>query len=253
MNTTSLYPVQTEDASSKILLNSRLDSLQEVLSEQRRWERDTENQHPWVPIIRNWLIALSLIILVICGIVEGINSTIEKKATEKTNVAMEAKAAEEQAAADAAAKAAEEAKKTEEALFNLMKEDCAKCLYGIRNFIEKYHYSALDEKTYLRAAFNRADVILQQMERDGIEITAEVRQQVLHDVLFKPEQFLACRESNPVLADYEKVSKEALNEWISETSKPCDISYQFADTLENGVWLKTSLNADGFAIRWRYT
>jgi len=251
MNSTgTLYPVQPEESSNKIL-RRRLEILQEVLAEQHQNELDLEYRHPWVPILRNWIIALGLVILVITAIVAGVNDSIEKKAEAKANVAIEEKAAEEQAAAQAEAQRQAELAKSEEALFNLMKADCSKCLYGIRNFIEKYHYGIPDEKTYLRAGFNRADEILQKMERDGVEITMEVRQKVLHDVLFKDKQFLACYESNPVLTDYEKVSKEALEEWINEESKPVDISYQYADTLENGVWLKSDLNADGFAIRWR--
>ena len=162
MNTNALYPVKPDDASSKILLNSRLDSLQEVLSEQRRWERDTENQHPWVPILRNWLIAAALIMLVICGIIEGFRYMIDQKAEEKTTVAMEAKAAEEKAAADAEAKRQAELLATEEAITKRMAEDCAKALFGIVRFIEKYNYTYEDCATYLRSAFNRSDEIIQK-------------------------------------------------------------------------------------------
>ena len=177
-----LYPVKEEISSAKEP-ETRWETLKKVLDDQVKRETELEERHPWVPIVTKWMIALAMVILVITAIVAGFNYVIDSKAEAKKDAAMAEKAAEEQAIADAEAKRQEEIAKAYETLFDLMKADCSKCLYGIKNFIEKYHYSALDEKTYLRAAFNRADEILQKMEREGIEITMEVRQKVLHDVL----------------------------------------------------------------------
>ena len=96
-------------------------------------------------------------------------------------------------------------------------------------------YEDADFWTYYRSAFNRADATGKS----------------LHEVLSQEGQYLGYSENNVMLEKYRKVAEEAVREWHSESSKPCDLSYQFAELTPSGIWLKADLNADGYARRWR--
>ena len=229
MHTNALYPIKEEIAST------RFETLQAVLEERADHERELMLKHPMVPIICNWAIVFAAIALVISFIIWGITVAIQNKADQQTAEAMAARDAQEQAAAEAERVRLEEIAMSEENIIKGEAQDCAKALYGIIKFIEKYGYSYTDCETYLRAAFNRSDAT-------GAS---------LHDVLFAKDQFLACREDNPVLTDLLDVAIDAVTEWHNETSRPCDVSYQFAELTPNGIYLKNDINADGYAIRWR--
>lgn len=227
MDTIELYRISGE--------NARLKTLEAVLEERADHERELVSRHPMVPVFCNWCIVFAMIALVISFIIWGVTVAIQNKADQQTAEAMAARDAEEQAAAEAERVRLEELAASEEAVIQREAEDCAKALYGIVKFIEKYGYDYNDCVTYLRAAFNRADAT-------GTS---------LHDVLFAKDQFLACREDNPVLAELLDISIDAVTEWNNEKTKPVDISYQFAELTENGIYLKNDFNANGYAIRWR--
>ena len=227
MNTIELYQMSGK--------NARLKTLESVLEERAEHERELMLRHPMVPIFCNWAIVFAAIALVISLIIWGINVTIQNKADQQTAEAMAARDAEERAAAAEAERIRLEELATEENIIKAEAQDCAKALYGIINFIEKYSYSYQDCETYLRAAFNRADAT-------GMS---------LHDVLFQKDQFLACREDNPVLSELLDISIDAVTEWHNEKTKPVDVSYQFAELTPNGIWLRNVFNADGYARRWR--
>ena len=242
MNTDTLYPVQPDFASDKIL-STRLKRLEEVLSENARHREELETRHPWVPIITRWIIALLLIILAVYFIVAGIQAGIGKRDEKLKEEAVSTYAAQQQAIADeeAARKVAEA--QSEANLRELEATDCAKALYGIRLFDEKYRYTEGDFLTYLRSAFNRVDAMKPTDSAD--------RQKKLHDVLFDG-QYLASDERNTVQTKYLEIARKAVKEWNEETSKPCDSSYQFAELTESGIYLVKTPNADGYARRWWY-
>lgn len=217
---------------------------QEVLAEQAEQERNMMFRHNWVPLTYNWVIAFTAMLLIIA--LAGWR--IQKHAEIRDEaIRTEARAewdAERQAEADAENEKKEQEARSYEAFLQLEKQYCGKALYGIHLFVEKYHYDELDLKTYLRSAFNRVDELLQ-----GKDFTEEERAQALHDVLFGG-QYLACKEDNPALKEYEDVSEESLLEWHAETTKPVDLKYQFAELTESGIYLKNDINADGYARRW---
>ena len=211
-------------------------TLREVLAERARQEEYMTFRNSWVPLFYNWLIAGLLILLVFSFVKWGIDIRIERRADALTAEALAAQEAEQ----EARALAEQQQKQAEaEAAANSLDTKatyCAQAIYGIRLFIDKYHYSDADLMTYLRSAFNRCDATGKS----------------LHDVLFDG-QYLASSESNPSLKEHVELAKRAIREWESETSKPCDISYQFAELMPSGIYLSTEPGADGYARRWRYS
>ena len=229
MNTKALYPIKREFSST------RLETLKKVLEDRAEEELWMVHRHPMFPLIWNGIIAALMIALCISFVIWGVNIKIQNTADALTAEAMAERDAREQAAAEAENQRLAAEAASESSIIKAEAQDCAKALYGIRNFIEKYSYSYLDCETYLRAAFNRADATGNS----------------LHDVLFQEGQFLACSENNPVLTELLDVSIDTVTEWHNEESRPCDVSYQFAELTPNGIYLKNDFNADGYAIRWR--
>lgn len=117
-------------------------------------------------------------------------------------------------------------------------QDVAKAFYGIRLFVDKYHYADKDLKTYARCMFNRVDA------GNGVND--------LHVIVSTPEQFLGYYETSPVLDEFYTVAKEAVAEWHAETVKPCDLTYRYAELTESGIYLTNEFGADGYARRWQY-
>ena len=111
----------------------------------------------------------------------------------------------------------------------------AKAFWGIRNFVEKYHYSENDFRTYARCMFNRADAGSGR----------------LVEVIAQEGQFLAFSDSNPVLDEYYELALKLVREWHEEETKPIDSSYQFAELTPRGIFLTNVFGADGYARRWQ--
>ena len=111
----------------------------------------------------------------------------------------------------------------------------AKAFYGIRRFVEKYGYTQSDLETYARCMFNRADATGQTLEA----------------VVSKKDQFLGYSENNQLVKEYYDFAIKFVNEWHNEEVKPCDISYQFAELEDDGIWLVKNFNADGKERRWQ--
>ena len=144
---------------------------------------------------------------------------------------------EAQRQAEAEAEAAELAalKASEDYIIGQEATELAKAFYGIRLFVDKYGYTEKDFETYARCIFNRADAgngnLIEVIRREG--------------------QFLGYSEQNPVIDEYYEMALKFVQQWHSETTKPVDASYQFAELTESGIWLKNDINADGYARRWR--
>lgn len=97
MSVDVLYPAKQENARSKGP-ETRLESLRRVIRERAQKEREQVAQHPWVPILINWIIAGLIIALVVSFIAWGIR--IHK---DRRDEAMKAAAREEAVASYIAA------------------------------------------------------------------------------------------------------------------------------------------------------
>jgi len=221
---------------------TRVETLQEVFAEREQKNWELQDKYPWVPILFNWIVAAVIIALAVSFVLWGIDIKIRNTAKALTADAIATKEAEQKAVADAEAAEKAAIAASEEECIKAEALDCAKALYGIRLFVEKYHYADADKMTYLRSAFNRVDAL-------GVEDNVD-RRDKLHDVL-SGGQYLAYNENSVPLTEDKELALKAVREWHNEDTKPVDSSYQFAELLEDGVWLKNDLNASGYVRRWR--
>lgn len=188
-------------------------------------------RHPYFNLMYNYLIGILLIILFAGFVWWGLDIHSRHMADEMlrtTLEAMDAEHAEMLAAAEAeeaAIRASQEYIQEQEA------QAVAKAFYGIKNFIEKYHYSDADLATYARCMFNRAE-------------NADLR-----EVIATKDQFLGYADNNPVLSEYYDIAQKLVKEWHEESVKPCDPSFIFAELTPNGIFLRNEYKADGYARR----
>lgn len=214
-----------------------LDTLKQITAGYTARERLLQWRYPWFNVVYNYLIA-ALIIALACSLYGwALDVWAQNRADTQARAAVEAA---EQAHREAeAARAAElvAAQKSEAAVMQREAEAVAKAFYGIRNFVEKYHYTEKDMKTYARCMFNRADAA------GGLYD--------LETVIGRKDQFLGYDSKNPVLNEYYTVAQAAVEEWHRETVKPCDVSYQFAELTASGIYLAAEFGADGYARRWQ--
>lgn len=213
-----------------------LEILNGITQERMRKERDMMFRHPWVPILYNYLIAGLLIALTVSIYGWALNVWADARAKEKSAADLAAYQAEQQATEDARLKELAAAQASEDAIIKREATAIAKAFYGIRNFVEKYHYSDEDLTTYARCVFNRVDA---SKGLNSVEV-----------IVSTPEQFLAYADGNPVLSEFYEIAQDAVTEWHNETVRPCDISYRYAELTEQGIYLVSEFGADGYARRW---
>lgn len=210
-------------------------TLQEVFDEFRNEEQMLLFRHPGFNLVYNWVVAILALALLISLGAWGMDLRTERRAEAMTALAMAAWQSEQDAVLQAEAAEQEAIRSSQEYVMRQEATALAKAFYGVRNFTEKYHYTAADLETYARAAFNRADA-----GANGLEA-----------ILSKPEQFLAYSDSNPVLDENYTLALRLVQQWHEEETKPCDLSYQYAELTPDGIFLKADLHADGYARRWR--
>lgn len=208
--------------------------MEEILLAHEQMEHDMEFRHKWVPLFYNWVVALLVVILFGSFVWWGLDIHSRHMADQMLATTLAEMDAENEAmlaaaeAEQAALLASEEHIMTEEA------KVIAKAFYGIRNFVDKYGYTTADLETYARCIFNRADATGQSIE----------------EVVSKKDQFLGYAEGNQLVKEYYDQAIRFVNDWHNEEVKPCDSSYQWAELNEDGIWLRNSFKADGYARRW---
>lgn len=210
--------------------------LEEILEQQRQREADMNFRHPWFNMMYNYIIAAVALCLVVSLVSWGVQIHKEHRDAEMLASARAVWEQERQAEADAKAAELAAIQTSEAAVMDREATLIAKAFYGIRNFIDKYHYSKDDLLTYARCIFNRVD-------SNNVN--------TVQSVVSAPEQFLAFSEKNPVLSEYYDIAYEAVEAWHNETLKPCDASYRYAELTERGIYLTAEFGADGYARRWR--
>ena len=207
----------------------------EILERQRQLEADMNFRHPWFNMFYNYVIAVCVVALFVAFFAWGIDIRTRKEA-EAMTAALLAEMDAEHEAMMAEAEAAERALlESEEHIMTEEAKVIAKAFYGIRRFVEKYGYTQSDLETYARCMFNRADATGQSLEA----------------VVSKKDQFLGYSENNQLVKEYYDFAIKFVNDWHNEEVKPCDISYQFAELEDDGIWLVKTFNADGKERRWQ--
>ena len=225
----------------------------EVLEAREIRRKKLEQKHPWIEILHNWAVVGLVIALAISFIVWGIVVWKDHNAVAYAEAALANYQAEQNAIAQAeAAKAAAE-KASEQTNLEAMTLVGQKMTYGIRNFIDKYHYSDKDIQTYIRCPLDRLDKELAAMtpeERD--KLTYSDYAEMFEKIVSKEGQFLAYSDSNLPLSEYHDVIYNEIETWLHERSKPWDISNEFAELRPDGIFLSNQFGADGYARRVRY-
>lgn len=205
-----------------------LDIWREVFAERAEQERWLSHKHPWYGIAMNWFGAVLLAILLVASVVMMVKANTERKAAEMTATAIAEMEAARQAEADAE-------KQSQDYILRQEATEVAKALYGIHLFIDKYNYNEQDLITYVRCMTNRA-------EASGCS---------LQEVIRTEGQFLGYYEKNPVLDEFYNLALRLVTAWHTETTKPIDSSYQFAELNDDGIYLRNRYIADGYAKRWQ--
>ena len=208
--------------------------MEEILEMHRRQEADMIFRNPWFNVFYNYLVAVCVLALLASFIWWGIDIHTRQQAEAMTAAVLAEMDAEhkqmmaEAEAQQAAILASEEHIMTEEAKI------LAKAFFGIRNFVDKYGYTSADLETYARCIFNRCDATGQSVE----------------EVISKKDQFLGYASGNQLVKEYYDLALKLVDEWHHEDVKPCDTSYQWAELTPDGIFLRNSFKADGYARRY---
>lgn len=211
-------------------MENMLSTWKEVFANRADQERLLRWKHPGYDFVYNWIVSAAMLAVIIGLIVWGIQIGLARRdaiamETGRQEIIARQLEAEQSEAVEAERQAqALEAKKTAYA------ESTARAIWGIRNFIEKYHYSEADIETYIWSAFNRADA----------------RGQDLSEVFCEEGQYIAYSEKNTITPEYREMARRFVDKWLDE-ERPCDSSYQYAELLPQGVFLFAEQNGR----RWR--
>ena len=205
----------------------------EIFEKHKQMEDAMNFRHPWFNGFYNYLVAACIFLL--CAGLWWWGMDIHTNRIAETKLADTLAAMDEENRQMIAAAEAEEAERKASQEYVMQQEATAvaKAFYGIRLFKEKYNYTERDYATYARCMFNRAE---------GGNLIA---------VISEPEQFLGYSDNNTVLSEDYNLALKLVKEWHTETTKPCDLSYKFAELTPQGIYLKQDLHADGYARRWQ--
>ena len=215
---------------------TKWDLLKDVFADRARDEEYMNFRNPWFNMMYNYLIAVLVILLAVSLFWWGVDIYYKRQAEEQAAVALASYQAEEQAKAEAKAAELAAAQRSEEAMIDRWSQSGAKMLYGIRLFVDKYHYSEADYKTYLQCVWNR--YIFGQKLTDVDVIIAQ------------RDQFLGYYDTNPILDNLYRISKDFFTEKLHETTLACDPSYRWAELTGKGIYLVDEFGADGYVQRW---
>lgn len=226
-------PIKNVNGKDTAMLSEHLKA---YLEAQRQEERRLLKKYPWFNIFYNWLIVVICIVMMIGTAITVIQDNARARAeaiAEKAVAEYQARQQEEEQTR-LAALAAE--KQTAEELKKQDARNIAKLFYGIRNFEKKYNYTEADLYTLARCVLNR-------VESKSYPNTIEA-------VLAQDSQWIAYSVDNPVLGNYYQTAMKILDDYQMEEEKPCDSSFLWCETGEDGIWL-----IDGFGAsynRWNF-
>lgn len=207
---------------------NNLEIFKSIFEEQREREEELMFRNPSFPFWYNWLIAGLIVALFVSFIIWGIDihtNNVAERARAEVIAAMD----EEHAQMIAAAQAQEaELLASQERVQIQEAKVIARAFFGIRNFCEKYGYTNSDLETYARCIFNRCDA-----RGKGVE-----------EIVSEKGQFLAYSDQNTLVQEYYDLALKFVQDWHSETAKPCDLKYQNAVLKDTGIYLVDNINAE---------
>lgn len=217
-----------------------MNKILEVVDKCKALKNKKAFQNPWIPIFTRWFLVLAAVALAIGLTVHGIHVKIDQRVNELTTIAIQqyqaeqaAKDQEQQALLRIEADMHESKKESEIVLM-------AKILAGINKFTETYGYSDGDLKTYLECVVNRA-----YNEGNGFGNSLE-------EVIFQKDQWTGFSENNQIIDRYYKIAEEVVNEFYSNSARPCSSDFCWAELRRDGIWLKNEFSDSRYVKYWRY-
>lgn len=201
-------------------METMLSTWKEVFEDRADQERLLRWKHPGYDFIYNHIVAAAMLAVIIGLIVWGIQIGLERRDERNMENGRQEIIARQLEAEQSAAAEAERQAQALEAKKTAWTESTARAIWGIRNFIEKYHYTEQDIETYVWSAFNRADA----------------RGQDLSEVFGEEGQYIAYSEKNTITPEYREIARRFVDKWLDE-ERPCDPSFQYAELLPQGIFL----------------
>ena len=201
-------------------MENMLSTWKGVFEDRADQERQLRWKHPGFDFCYNWIVAAAMLAVVIGLIIWGVQVGLARRDERNMETGRQEIIARQLEAEQSAAAEAERQAQALEALKERLTEIVARAIWGIRNFIEKYHYSEQDIETYVWSAFNRADA----------------RGQDLSEVFGEEGQYIAYSEKNTITPEYREMARRFVDKWLDE-ERPCDPSYQYAELLPQGIFL----------------
>ena len=212
--------------------------MKSVFKKRAKEINDMRVRHPWFDLVYTWVLVILIISLGMGCIGWAMDVRTERRAAALTATAMAEYQAEQSAAETARMEEMAAAQASETAIMTSEAEWIAKLFYGIDRFVNVYNYNETDLLTYARCVFNRVE--------------SEKYFNTVEQVVNQEDQWTGYFDNLPVLKNYYRIALKAVEEWHSETIKPCSTEYLWAELTPNGIWLKDDFKADGYKLRWRY-
>jgi len=210
--------------------------LQEVDAEYLRQVECLRFRHKKANDIYKLIVFLTVLALSVSLYSWGLDVWAQHRADQQTEDARKVWDKELADKENAARQAQEEAERVKANSLDAEAEALAKAFYGIRLFIEKYHYTDSDLETYARCIFNRYDA------GNGLNS--------IHTIVSRPEQFVGYDDRNSPYTEHKALALKLLEAWHAETTKPCKLDYQFAELTPDGIFLVTKPDAGPYERRW---
>lgn len=202
-------------------MESRIATLKSVFADAREQEEFLRFRNPSFSYWYNWLVLACVVALFVSFAIWGFDIHTRNAYDAGQRDLYAAMDAEHEEMLAAAAEAERLAAEEDAELQIREAKAIARAIFGIRNFIEKYHYTNEDVLTYARCITNRAEATGKSVE----------------EVLAEEGQFIAYSEHNNLETDYYNLALQFVDDLHAGNLKPCDLKFRYAVLKGEGIWL----------------
>lgn len=217
---------------------SRYETIKGIFAAQKREEKELSEKYPAFNVFYNWGTMILILILIFGFVQWGVRSSNERKVSSLVAVAMADYQAEQQAIADQEAEAKRLKAQSEAVVQQRIAEKLALVYQGADKFVDKYGYSERDFKTLGRCIFNRVE--------------NKAYSNDIFEVIDQQDQWVGYYgQAGSPMDKYYKMALKHVQEWRTETTKPCSNEYLWAEYTSRGIFLKDTYNAGPYDTRWR--
>lgn len=250
---------EEEEPEKKINLSpkwqSRLDTLREVLANQKKREDSLRWRHPWASLFYKYVV----ILLVAATVISSIWAWGSDHKMKKEEAIRAIAYAEGQEAVINEQKAADEAEANSVAAYKKKIDDLkasdtkllATFMQGIEPFEtnEKYNYGPIDVETYAQCPINR---VLDETEFSWCT--------TLENAIMQEGQWVGMSMSNQPTQRNIQIATKLVNRlygvlypdlYPNEDPMPCSSKYCWTEFTKNGLWLKSVYGTATFNNTWR--